>query len=58
MTLKVSRLRRDARINLRVPDDLKGWAHAYASMRNTTVTQLLIDHLTALREGAHVVARG
>lgn len=39
------------RINMRVPDDLLGWAKEYALLRNTNLTQLLVDYLTKLKLG-------
>jgi hypothetical protein len=41
---------RSGRLNMRCPDDLLDWAKDYAKLKNTTVTQLVIDHFTELRE--------
>lgn len=45
-----------ARLNMRIPEPLLKWAKKYVDERNTTVTQLIIDHLTELKaqqEKAH-----
>jgi NRPS condensation-like uncharacterized protein len=42
---------------LRIPADLMVWAKAYAKSKNTSVTGLIIAHLTELRaqhDGNHV----
>lgn len=42
---------------LRLPSDLLVWVKDYAKGKNTTITQIIIDHLTDLRsrhEGTHV----
>jgi len=42
---------------LRLPLDLLTWVKDYARNKNTTVTQIIIDHFTDLRarhEGTHV----
>ena len=39
-----------ARLNMRIPEPLLVWAKGYVVSRNTTVTQLVIDHLTTLKE--------
>ena len=38
------------RKNFRIPSDLAAWAEEYAASKNTSVTQLVIDHWTELRE--------
>lgn len=38
------------RLNLVIPADLKQWAKGYVLQKNTTLTQLFIDHLVELRE--------
>lgn len=38
-----------ARFNAKLPDDLYEWARDYAQRKNTTVTQLIVDHLRELR---------
>lgn len=38
-----------ARLNMRIPEPLLKWAKKYVNGRNTTVTQLIIDHLTDLK---------
>lgn len=43
---KPSRVRKD----FRFPSDLILWAENFARQKNTNLTQLLIDQLTALRE--------
>lgn len=45
------------RLNLRLPADLDTWAKKFASDNNTTITQIVIQHLTDLRrkyEEGHV----
>jgi hypothetical protein len=39
-----------ARLNLRVPHGLLLWAKKYAMEKNKTVTQVIIDHFTELKE--------
>lgn len=39
-----------ARLNMRIPEPLLDWAKDYAVVRNTTITQIIIDHFTKLRE--------
>jgi hypothetical protein len=39
-----------ARLNMRIPEPLLKWAKKYVDDRNTTVTQLIIDHLTSLKD--------
>jgi uncharacterized protein (DUF1778 family) len=34
------------RLNLRIPSDLLEWAKGYAKLKNTNVTQLIVDQLT------------
>lgn len=41
-----------ARVNMRIPTDLLSWAKDYAGSKNTTVTQVIINHLTELKEEA------
>jgi hypothetical protein len=48
---KIRRPKR-ARINMRIPAELLAWAKDYALLRNTTVTQVIINHLTELKEEA------
>lgn len=38
------------RLNVRLPADLVTWAKEFSKKKNTTVTQLLVDFLTAKRE--------
>lgn len=38
------------RKNLRLPDDLVVWAESFAQSKNKTLTQLVIDCLTDLKE--------
>ena len=38
------------RLNLVLPYDLKKWAKEYVARKNTTLTQLFVDHLVDLRE--------
>lgn len=37
---------------MRIPTELLSWAKDYALLRNTTVTQVIINHLTELKEEA------
>lgn len=39
-----------ARVQLKLPSDLKEWAQDYANRKNTNITQLVKDHFTRLRE--------
>ena len=41
--------RKQKRKNFRLPLVLSEWVEKYAKDRNTTVTQLIIDHFTDLR---------
>jgi hypothetical protein len=41
---------RRARLNMRIPSELLGWAKVFASKKNTNLTQLFVDYLTDLRE--------
>ena len=41
-----------SRLNIRVPVDLVKWAKVWAKKKNTTITQIIIDHLTAKKEEA------
>lgn len=41
---------RRKRKNFRIPSDLADWAEQYASDRNTSMTQLIVDYLTDLRD--------
>jgi len=52
MTEKTKR----SRLNVRIPTDLLRWAKLWAKKKNTTLTQVLVDHLTSKRE--EVRARG
>jgi len=38
------------RKNFRIPADLVRWADNYVLKKNTNLTQLIVDHLTSLRE--------
>lgn len=38
------------RKNFRLPADLVAWVEIFAKRKNTNMTQLIIDHLTDLRE--------
>lgn len=38
------------RLNLRVPLELDEFIKGYAQKKNTTVTQIVIDHFTELKE--------
>lgn len=38
------------RKNFRIPADLADWAEQYAADKNTSMTQLIVDYLTDLRE--------
>lgn len=43
--------------NFRIPADLLKWVRDYAKAKNTTVTRIVVDHLTELRartEEGHV----
>lgn len=46
MTKKTSKR---TRVNIRVQTDLLAWAKKYAMKKNTSLTQIIIDHLTQLR---------
>jgi hypothetical protein len=35
---------------MRIPEPLLDWARDYAVVRNTTITQIIIDHFTKLKE--------
>lgn len=48
------RPKKKARLQAKLTEELHNWAHDYASRKNTTVTQLIVDHFTALREKDHV----
>jgi hypothetical protein len=37
------------RLNVRIPSDLLRWAKRFAKAKNSTVTQIIIDHLTDKR---------
>jgi hypothetical protein len=54
----VARKKPDAKLtSLRIPEDLLKWVKDYAEKKNTTVTRLVVDHLTELRtrsEEGHV----
>jgi hypothetical protein len=39
------------RKNFRLPLGLTLWAERYAKRKNTNLTQLIVNHLTELREG-------
>ena len=43
---------RRKRINMRIPEDLKDWIHAYTAARNTTVTQDYVEYLTRKKRAA------
>ena len=38
------------RKNFRIPADLADWAEKYAADKNTSMTQLIVDYLTHLRD--------
>lgn len=38
------------RFNMRIPRPLLKWARAYAAEKNLSVTQILVNHLTSLKE--------
>jgi hypothetical protein len=38
------------RKNFRFPADLVKWVENYAASKNTSMTQLIVDHFTALRD--------
>lgn len=42
-----------ARLNMRIPEPLLDWAKDYAVIRNTTITQIIIDHFTKLKEASN-----
>ena len=42
--------KRDARIAVRLPADLKEFATKYALEKNTTVSALVVDYFTTLRD--------
>ena len=39
---------------MRIPSDLLEWAKVYASQKNKSLTQVVIDHLTKLKEKTDV----
>jgi antitoxin component of RelBE/YafQ-DinJ toxin-antitoxin module len=39
-----------ARLNLKIDEDLKNWAHAYAKRSGTTVTQIICAYFRHLRQ--------
>lgn len=39
-----------ARLNLKIPEDLKEWAKDYAQRHGTDVTKLICDYFRYLRE--------
>lgn len=39
-----------ARLQAKIPQDLHRWVHEYARRKNTSVTQMIKDHFTALKE--------
>jgi len=41
---------RKKRKNFRLPFALTTWAERYAKRKNTNLTQIIVDHLTALKE--------
>jgi predicted HicB family RNase H-like nuclease len=41
---------RRTRLNMRIPSDLLEWAKDYAAGKNKSLTQLVVDHLTKLKE--------
>jgi predicted HicB family RNase H-like nuclease len=47
-------LRRRTRLNMRIPTDLLEWAKVHAAEKNKSLTQLVVDHLTKLKEKADV----
>jgi hypothetical protein len=49
VTTKKQRAERE-RLNMRIPRALLKWAKTFAQERNTSVTQLVVDHLTRLKE--------
>jgi hypothetical protein len=52
MSLSKSKNGRKVRKNFRFPADLAKWAESYAARKNTSMTQMIIDYLTDLREQA------
>lgn len=46
MAKKATRVRK----NFLFPADLAAWVERYAQGKNTTVTQIIVDHLTGLRK--------
>lgn len=54
---KRTRPKRKARLQAKLPEELHGWAHDYAGRKNTTVTQLIVDYFTVLREKDHDLQR-
>lgn len=46
----MAKIRKDSRVNMRIHDELLQWAKEYALSKETTVTQIFIDHLTQLKE--------
>jgi predicted HicB family RNase H-like nuclease len=50
---KETRIRR-TRLNMRIPADLVVWAKRHAAAKNKSLTQLVVDHLTNLKEKNHV----
>lgn len=39
-----------ARLNLKIPEDLKNWATKFAKDQGTTVTELIVNYFRFLRE--------
>lgn len=39
-----------SRLNIRVPTELLTWLKDFATEKHTSVTQILIDHVTDLKE--------
>lgn len=39
-----------ARLQAKIPQDLHRWVHEYARRKNTSVTQMIKDHFTTLKE--------
>ena len=50
MPRKVKSKRQRQRVNMRLPTDLFMWAKDFASTENTSVTQVVVDLLTDLKE--------
>lgn len=42
--------KKDDRLELRIPGDLKRWVKKYAKQKNTDVSHLVVSFLTDLRE--------